>query len=477
MWTIGMAETMSQIKCSELKDGYNLLVNSAGDYVFIRDENLDRLGKNMLTDHELSWLEYAGFLNSNSVDFFKNSLEFKSDLRNLAPRTLSYILIIPTLRCNLSCSYCQVSRANENAQGYDWTDEIIDQFMAYVSAYASDDVKIEFQGGEPTLRMDIVEEIVIRTKNLKPNATFVICTNLSNLSQALLKLIRRKDFFVSSSLDGPPEVHKSHRTLNNKVTSNFFGNLDLILEEFGTEKISLLPTIVDYKRINETIDFFYEKKLPEIFLRPVNYQGFARKKFLDVAQDADNWSQTYEQAIQYIAEKNLASSHQLIETNLSIHLNRIFRQRSHSYVDFRNPNFLAQDYIVVDFDGKIYPTDESRMLSRIGLIDLSIGDLETGIDNEKCSILNSKSSNHDDPICNLCSYQSFCGVDTIDNISRYGTVDIPTNETYFCKTHLNTFDFIFSKLSSRDNAFLKLASLCLTGKYAYSSIFGGHHFD
>lgn len=470
-------EALTEFKHTKLQSGRNLLVNTSGDYVFTSDENINRIRQNDLSEQELSWLKHAGFLNNSSEKFFSNSLIFKSHLRCFPPSKLNYILIIPTLRCNLKCSYCQVSRANQNAQGYDWTDEIIEQFITYVSANASNDVKIEFQGGEPSLRIDIVKEIVDRTKLLKPDASFVICTNLSDLSQDFLNLAQRDDFFISSSLDGPPEIHKSHRTFNNKNTSDFFYNLDFVLKEFGSKKISLLPTIVDQERINETIDFFYEKKLPEIFLRPVNYQGFARKKFSNISQDADNWACTYKKAITYIAERNMVSDHHLIETNLSIHLNRVFKQRSHNYVDLRNPNLLGQDYLVIDFDGQIYPTDESRMLTRVGLIDLSIGDLKTGIDNEKCSILNSKSSNLNDPTCNSCSFQSFCGVDNIDNISRYGTVDIPTSETYFCKTHFSTFDFIFSNLSQRNEAFIKLASLCLTKKYANSSIFGGHHFD
>ena len=158
--------------------------------------------------------------------------------------------------------------------------------------------------------------------------------------------------------------------------------------KYGTNKISLLPTISDYSRIIETIDFFYDKKLPEIFLRPVNYQGFARKKFNDISQDAQNWNETYNKALEYIAKRNSTNNHQIVETGLLIHLDRIFKQRSNNYVDLRNPNLLGQDYLVIDFDGKFYPSDEARMLSRIRLIDLSIGSLNDGIDERKINQLN-----------------------------------------------------------------------------------------
>ena len=472
-----MTYDINSIKHNKLSNQCNLLVNDAGDFIFLNDQNLSRLSHSELKNSEETWLDHAGFSPKESDNFFSTSHLFKKALRHSPQKKLNYLIIIPTLRCNLTCSYCQVSRANEQAKGYDWTDDIKNKFIDYVESNAAENVKIEFQGGEPSLRLDLVTEIVDRIKAVKPNASFVICTNLSNISTEFLKLVNRDDFSISSSLDGPPEIHKSRRTLDLKNTNQFFDNLDFILSEFGSKKISLLPTIVDYSRINETIDFFYEKKLPEIFLRPVNYQGFARKKFSDESQDTVSWSRTYFAALDYIAEKNQQGDHRLVETGLSIHLNRIFKQRSHNYVDLRNPNLLGKDYLVVDYDGKFYPTDESRMLSRIGLIDLSVGNLADGIDNEKLKELNTKASNLDDPVCKKCSYQPFCGVDNVDKISRYGTINVPTNDTYFCKNHMGIFNHIFTKLASRDEAFLHTASLCLSGKYGISSIFGGHHFD
>ena len=465
------------IKHKQLFDDHNLLVNQAGDFVFMNNKNLSDFQLNKLKKLDCVWLENAGLLQNFNGDFFSTSFNFKKSLRYTASTKLNYLIVVPTLRCNLSCSYCQVSRANEKATGYDWTTEITNKFVEYVEVNASEDVKIEFQGGEPSLRLDIITYIVHRIKKTKRNASFVICTNLSNISKELLKLVSRDDFTISSSLDGPPKMHERNRTLDVKNTDQFFNNLDYILSKFGASKISLLPTIVDYSRINETIDFFYEKRLPEIFLRPVNFQGFARKKFLEASQDTVNWLKTYLASLDYISDKNLKSEHKLVETSLSLHLNRILNQRSHKYVDLRNPNFLGKDYLVVDYDGRFYPTDESRMLSRIGLIDLSIGDLFEGLNEEKISVLNSKSSNINDPVCNKCSYQAFCGVDNIDNISRYGTTDIATEDSHFCKTHMNIFDYIFKKLADRDEAFLKSSSLCLTGKYEIATIWGGHHFD
>src|SRR5690606_13771281 len=98
----------------------------------------------------------------------------------------------------------------------------------------------------------------------------------------------------------------------------------------------------------------------------------------------------------------------------------IFADLSHGFVDFRSPSRFGEGYCVVDFDGRLYPTDEARMLSRTGHIDLSIGTLASGIDQDRTSQLNLQAIHHVDPDCQHCAYMPYCGIDLIDDISRYG---------------------------------------------------------
>jgi radical SAM protein with 4Fe4S-binding SPASM domain len=131
-------------------------------------------------------------------------------------------------------------------------------------------------------------------------------------------------------------------------------------------------------------------------------------------------------------------------------LRRILQSGHNNHVDLRNPNWLGKDLLVIDFDGQLYPTDEARMVSRIGKIDLSIGSLEDGIDASKVAALNSNVSNFDDPDCVHCVYKAYCGLDPIDDLSRYGRVDLPRHQTDHCKSHLDLFDYAFSLLYSAD---------------------------
>ena len=138
------------------------------------------------------------------------------------------------------------------------------------------------------------------------------------------------------------------------------------------------------------------------------------------------------------------------EYYLSHCLRRVLQAGHDGHVDLRNPSLPARDYIVVDFDGRLYPTDEARMLSRIGQIDLAVGTAREGVDREKIASLIPSALNNFDPDCIHCPYQPFCGTDLVDDVSRYGRIDLPRAETWFCGRQLFVFDRAMKLLYSRD---------------------------
>ena len=83
---------------------------------------------------------------------------------------------------------------------------------------------------------------------------------------------------------------------------------------------------------------------------------------------------------------------------------------------------------------------------------IAICDIPYGIDVTKISALNASSLNNFDPDCIHCPYQAFCGTDVVDDLSRYGRVDISRLSTWFCKRHLALFDKIFELINRDDEA-------------------------
>ena len=97
------------------------------------------------------------------------------------------------------------------ASGFDWDEKTTRAIEEMLDGLATNAIKIEFQGGEPTLRLDLVKRIIDRCDRFAERS-FVICTNLSEVGPELLDLLERADVSVSTSLDGSSLVHSVQRT-------------------------------------------------------------------------------------------------------------------------------------------------------------------------------------------------------------------------------------------------------------------------
>jgi len=377
---------------------------------------------------------------------------FSCARRRCAPGPLDYLILVPTLRCNLACSYCQVSRAPIEAEGFDWSDRTLTAVLDLVHGLEARAVKIEFQGGEPTLRPDLLRAVMDAVPP-PVEASFVICTNLQSLDSEVLELFDRDDVTISTSLDGPEDLHARQRHGDRIAAARFFTNLDALLTRYGPGKISALPTIDPRSPpdIDALIEAFAGRGLYSIFLRPVNYQGFARKRYRHARETDGAWLDFHERFVRRLIELNFEHRERVLEeTYFSLLLKRIFQPGSDRFVDLRNPNPVGRDYIVVDHDGRVYPTDEARMLARSRVIDLSIGDVFDGWESPQRAALDAASRLDGDPACERCAYKPYCGRDLVDDIARYGTIALPREATEFCRRHKRLFDLAFECVRSND---------------------------
>ena len=207
-----------------------LVSNGGGDFFFTTDNNIEKLVYRTIDKTFLDFLTKKGFTYRRKGDLYWNAHKLKIHKRRFIPKNISYFIIVPTLRCNLNCSYCQVSRVNESSKGYDWTDDILSKFFQFAETQQPDSVKIEFQGGEPTLRTDLIQKVISWADHRFNECEFVICSNLQNLSTEFLEIIQHDNVFISTSIDGTNSQHQKNRTITSENTHEFRQNLDYIFE-------------------------------------------------------------------------------------------------------------------------------------------------------------------------------------------------------------------------------------------------------
>ncbi|MDM9627636.1 His-Xaa-Ser system radical SAM maturase HxsB [Rhizobium sp. S152] len=427
-----------------------IFCDDAGGYFRSDEEFLERYINGVLTPTDQTFLRTNGHAFSNAGDLAYNAFTYRWAKRLHAPADLNYAILVPTLRCNLACSYCQVSRVNENARGHDWDDETLKSVLAWLDSLKTDTIKIEFQGGEPLLRLDLLKAVRTYARDRFKKAEFVVCTNLQEVTDEAWEFLASEDTSISTSLDPTIELHERHRTCSGKSTSQFLENLRHAIGAFP-DRVSALPTfdIDALPAPRDVIETYSAFGFRSIYLRPVNHQGFARKRFR--TQDISFvWNDYVRRFVMALIEYNARADVPLEEFYFSHCLRRVLRGGHDGHVDLRNPNIVGRSYLVIDHDGAFYPTDEARMVTRLGQIDLRMGDIKSGLDRSIVDVLNAEATNLFDPDCVHCPYQAFCGVDLIDDLSRYGRIDLPRHRTDFCQRHTAIFDLVFELIYSDD---------------------------
>ena len=434
-----------------------LVTNEAGDYDFFKQDAIEKLFSSSLSDDELRKFKDLSILIDDEEKWKYFSLARKINSKfSKKNRNIGYLILIPTLRCNLSCSYCQVSRAPEKAKGFDWSDETLARFEEFVKENCATHLKVEFQGGEPSLRLDLVAEIIKIVKQHTESSEFVICSNMVNMDKDLLDLLEHENFSISTSIDGSLSTMTKNRTFEDDVSQAIFDNFNYVLKNFGPEKISALPTITE-NQINhpeELIDTYRELGFQSIFLRPVNYMGFARKQHKEASKAIEEWNTFYLKAMDLIKRANQETYFE--EFYMAMLVREIFANNARGFVDYRSPQRFLDNYLVIDFDENIYPSDEARMLSRTHHVDLAMGSLSSGIDENKALDTNLWAENQTNPDCMHCVYQNYCGIDIVDDMSRYNRFDVIKKDTWFCNRQMFLFDFIFDKVERQDREWLDI---------------------
>jgi len=220
-------------------------------------------------------------------------------------------MFVVTLRCDYTCKYCQVSRQTEDRYAYDMTEDIAAKAVAMTFRSPAQQVKIEFQGGEPLLNFERIQQIVQLAKEQnrehRRELQFVIASNLSALSDEILDFCDREDIYFSTSLDGPIDLHNGNRPRPGKNGYELtITGIDRIRNRLGIDRVSALMTTTDrsLKRARDIVDEYVRRGFNSIFLRPLSPYGFAVTTGQVDRYNTELWLEFYKEGLSYILDLN-----------------------------------------------------------------------------------------------------------------------------------------------------------------------------
>jgi uncharacterized protein len=430
------SEAVSLLPFNLERTGTNqyLVSNMVGDFIRLTEDEIHKLIDLRLTPGDgLYEKAYAAHLITGTNENAQRqllALRLRSRMSFLRQVTPLHIFVV-TLRCEHSCPYCQVSRQSTDRSRFDMSEETARRALDIAFESQSSRIKIEFQGGEPLLNFGLIKTIVVSAKERSATARktvdFVIASNLALLDEAVLDFCKSNEILLSTSLDGPADLHNKNRP---RPGGNSYelavAGISRAKEVLGPDRVGALMTTTEASldRVDDIIDEYLNLGLDGIFLRPLSPFGFAIKTKQYQRYDVQNWLSFYEQGLRRVLEINRRGK-PFREFYAALILTRMLTDKPIGYVDLRSPAGIGLGALVYNYDGSVFASDEGRMLAETGDNAFRLGHVND--DNYQSLILSDKlieaissSLTQCAPECSTCVFESHCGADPVYHHATQG---------------------------------------------------------
>lgn len=454
--------TMLPWRFTQLEGDTFVATNMAGEYLLMPRTSVADFATGRLspTDPLYDELKSHHFLTDADTDVASDllALKVRTKLSPLADFTGLHIFVT-TLRCEHSCPYCQVSRANDDKREFDMTEETALKALDLVFRSPSPAIKIEFQGGESLLNLPLIQFVVTEAKRRNEAAgralAFVIATNLAVLDEAALDFSREHDILISTSLDGPADLHNRNRPRPGKDShERTIDGIHRARRALGHHSVGALmtTTAASLSRVRDIIDEYIRLDFGSIFLRPLSPYGFAIKTKVYQSYDQSKWLNFYFQGLDYIIDLNL-QGFEFIEQYAAMVLKKMLTPMQTSYVDLISPAGIAIGAIVYNYDGTVYASDESRMLAEMDDKTFALGNVH---DDDFADIMLSDalldpleaSFAASAPGCSWCAFEPWCGADPVFHHATQGDFVGKKPLSAFCTRNMELFRGLISRMEA-----------------------------
>ena len=418
-------------------DGRYLLTNLVGEYLFLDAITFREFTSQKIPSDQPIYrlLKAKHFLRDNlsSVHYEILASKYRTKKSFLDGFTKLHIFVT-TLRCDQSCQYCQVSRKGsaDNPAAYDMSYDVLDKSVRLMLSTPAPHITMEFQGGEPLVNFPLLKEAVRLAQaynvSVGKKIDYVICTNLTLLTDEHLDWCQRNDVLISTSLDGPADIHDHNRPflLGKGSHATVVHNIRRAQEALGKHAISALMTTTRKSLMGprEIVDEYIRLGLGSIFVRELNPYGFASKSAASIGYTTEEFLSFYETILTYIIELNRGGKN-FSEAYAALILTKILTPWPVGFVDLQSPSGAGLGVCVYNYDGDVYASDESRMLAEVGDSTFRLGSvLENSYEQlffgDTMQAIAAASCNESLAGCADCAFQVYCGADPVRNYRLQG---------------------------------------------------------
>jgi uncharacterized protein len=445
-----------------------VLTSLVGEHVFVAPDELDAVVDGTCTDQELlARLRAAHLIQlpGEKLPAELLAIKLRTRMRRLPDSTGLHIFVV-TLRCEHTCRYCQVSRQPTAKNEFDMTEQTARQALELAFMSPSPHIKIEFQGGEPLLNFSLIRWITIEAKRMNKehgkDLAFVIATNLALLDDEILDFCAAEDIYLSTSLDGPEDLHNGNRRRPGQDSwQQAVAGIKLAQDRLGMDKVSALvtTTAASLNRAAEIVDLYAELGLRGVFLRPISPYGFALRRRGGAGYEVSQWLEFYQAGLERITEL-CSQGVPMMEIYASIIAKKMLTNSDPGYVDLTSPAGIGIGALVYNYDGDVYASDEGRMLAEMNDRTFRLGNVH---DSSYADLMLSdslldplmESVTLSAPMCSTCAFEPYCGADPVFHHATAGNFLGHKAFSAFCQRNMGVFTMLLRKMCD-DPYFLDL---------------------
>lgn len=291
----------------------------------------------------------------------------------------------------------------------------------------------------------IIDKAKQKATDTGKEVELTIVTNLANVTDGQIGFLLGSGCDICTSLDGPKEVHDKNRVLLEGGSS-----YDSVIE--GIQKIrkkgksaGALLTVTRHSldHWKEIVDEYVRQGLRVIQLKKVDKVGNAEMTYEKINPSVEEFIDFWKRSVDYMIELDKKGVH-IQERMVSIIMQKISGTPS-LFSDLQSPCGAVTGQLAYTAGGKIYSCDfgRGRELFKVGDVSEKYADMISK-KNVKDLI---KITINEDAACDVCIYQSYCGLCPVLNYTETGNIFGKVTLTEKCQIMRSTFDYIFKALT------------------------------
>lgn len=350
--------------------------------------------------------------------------------------------------CNLACTYCYEINKKQTKLSLDYAQKFIDLLLTSdIAALEGTEHEwilqqgliLDFIGGDSLMFPELVDDIIsyfVKRAHLlqhrwRDNWRVSISTNGTLFENPKVRELLEKwqpMLSMSLSIDGCPAIHDK-----NRIFTDGTGTMDAIRRNLDWYK-SMFPHnyLTTKSTLNrDSIPYLYESLVfmhKELGIPQIN-QNFIFENMNLTRQDLKIFDQQMEKCVEYVWDNRDTLYWGMID-------NRFYKALSYrkNVAKSGDVGWCGSGSMpAVAVDGKIYPCFRFLPHTQGSGIDMSIGDIWSGVTKpENFVCIRSQTRSKISPLkCKLCKIESSCAWCIAGAYSEKGK---PARQTYICKT-------------------------------------------